>query len=192
MKISDAVKKDGWTKKAEESAGQIFDAFMQTRPRWSDALSGPARDLAFALAEKGRKGSFGSAKDEGRDGFYTASSHAVCQVVASARRGIPDDFDSMREARRADLRDALVYCNLGAIALSADAFSRTGADMGVELRMELIDAVSLAIAKDCWLCDSTMAGCTALLKAACRSRATSTWSASSGMSCAANPSHAPS
>ena len=166
-KISEDVKKDGWTRKAEESAGQIFDAFMQTRPRWSDALSGPARDLAFALAEKGRKGSFGSAKDEGRDGFYTASSHAVCQVVASARRGIPDDFDSMREARRADLRDALVYCNLGAIALSADAFSRTGADMGVELRMELIDAVSLAIAKDCWLCDSTMAGCTALLKAAC-------------------------
>ncbi|MDD7022640.1 MAG: ATP-binding protein [Aeromonadales bacterium] len=167
VKLREDVEKDGWTMEAEESAGQLFDAFMQTRPRWSDALSGPARDLAFALAWNGSKRSFELAGDKGRDGFYTASSHAVCQAAPSAKQAIPGDFNSVREARRADLRDALAHGDLGAIALSADAFSRTGADMGVELRMELIDAVCLAIAKDCWLGDNTMAGCTALLKAAC-------------------------
>lgn len=166
QKIYGTVKKYGWTMEAEESAGQLFDAFMQTRPRWSDALSGPARDLALALAEYGRKGNPGIAGEEGGCGFYTASSHASCQAAASVKPANPGDPKSVQEARRADLRNALAYGDLGAIALSADAFSRTGADMGVELRMELIDAASLAIGKAYWLSDSTLAGCTALLKAA--------------------------
>ena len=77
---------------------------------------------------------------------------------------VDDKFPIDLEERRAGLRRALAFGDLGAIALSADAFSRTGDDMGGELRMELIDAASLALCRDCG--QGTLAGCTALLKAA--------------------------